>query len=104
MPVAPELMRLYAQYMHVEYGSLDSDYVFVNLWGGRVGRPLTYSTVNDVVVRTRRAVGFHFTPHCFRHTYATLSSSQWRAAGGDQPADHASVGSDDSGDLHALGC
>ena len=73
VPVVAELMRLYAQYMHVEYGALDSDYVFVNLWGGHVGRPLTYATVNDVVVRTRRAVGFHFTPHCFRHTYATLS-------------------------------
>ena len=73
VPVAAELMRLYAEYMHVEYGSLDSDYVFVNLWGGQVGRPLTYATVNDVVLRTRRAVGFHFTPHCFRHTYATLS-------------------------------
>jgi integrase len=66
-------MRLYAQYMHVDYGSLDSDYVFVNLWGGRIGRPMSYASVNDVVLRTRRAVGFHFTPHCFRHTYATLS-------------------------------
>jgi hypothetical protein len=57
VPVAAELMRLYAQYMHVEYGALDSDYVFVNLWGGRVGWPLTYVSVNDVVLRTRRAVG-----------------------------------------------
>jgi integrase/recombinase XerD len=73
VPVAAALMRLYAEYMHVEFGSLDSDYVFVNLWGGRVGRPLTYATVNDVVVATRRRVGFHFTPHSFRHTYATLS-------------------------------
>ena len=72
LPVAAELMRLYGEYMHVEYGSLDSDYVFVNLWGGRVGRPLTYTTVNDIVLATRRAVGFHFTPHWFRHTYATL--------------------------------
>jgi integrase/recombinase XerD len=73
VPVGAELMRLYAQYMHVEYGSLDSDYVFVNLWGGQVGRPMTYATVNDVVLRTRRDVGFRFTPHWFRHTYATLA-------------------------------
>jgi site-specific recombinase XerD len=73
VPVAAALMRLYGEYMHVEYGALDSDYVFVNLWGGRVGRPLTYATVNDIVLATRRAVGFHFTPHWFRHTYATLS-------------------------------
>ena len=25
-------MRLYADYLTREYGSLDSDYVFVNLW------------------------------------------------------------------------
>ena len=73
VPVAAALMRLYAEYMHVEYGSLDSDYVFVNLWGGRVGRPLTYASVNDIVLATRQRVGFHFTPHWFRHTYATLS-------------------------------
>jgi integrase/recombinase XerD len=73
VPVAPSLMRLYVEYMHVEYGALDSDYVFVNLWGGQVGRPLAYATVNDVVLATRRRVGFHFTPHYFRHTYATLS-------------------------------
>ena len=73
VPVAAALMRLYGEYMHVEYGSLDSDYVFVNLWGGRVGRPLTYATVNDIVLATRRAVEFHFTPHWFRHTYATLT-------------------------------
>jgi integrase/recombinase XerD len=73
VPVGAELMRLYAHYMHVEYGSLDSDYVFVNLWGGQVGRPMTYATVNDVVLRTRRDVGFRFTPHWFRHTYATLT-------------------------------
>src|SRR5450755_4357157 len=45
----------------------------VDLWGGRVGRPLTYASVNDVVLATRRAVGFHFTAHWFRHKYATLS-------------------------------
>jgi integrase len=59
--------------MHVEYGALESDYVFVNLWGGQARRPLRYTTVNDIVLATRRAVGFHFTAHFFRHTYATLS-------------------------------
>ncbi len=34
---------------------------------------MTYATVNDVELATRRAVGFHFAPHWFRHTYATLS-------------------------------
>jgi site-specific recombinase XerD len=32
IPAGPELMRLYADYLNREYGALDSDYVFVNLW------------------------------------------------------------------------
>jgi site-specific recombinase XerD len=33
IPVSAGLVRLYADYLHGEYGDLDSDYVFVNLWG-----------------------------------------------------------------------
>jgi len=73
VPVAPELMRLWSDYMHQEYGDLDCDYVFVNLWGGNVGRPLTYSNVDRIVARTQRKVGFEFSAHAFRHTYATLA-------------------------------
>jgi len=72
-PITGELVRLHSDYMHVEYGDLDSDYVFVNLWGGRVGHAMSYHGVHEVVLRTRRAVGFHFTPHQFRHTYATVA-------------------------------
>ena len=68
-----ELMRLWNDYMHEEYGDLDCDFVFVNLWGGQVGRPLTYKKVDKIVERTRRRVGFHFTAHRLRHTYATLA-------------------------------
>ena len=73
VPISGELVRLHSDYMHEEYGALDCDYVFVNLWGGRVGRPMSYANVMEVVRRTRRRVGFHFTPHEFRHTYATLA-------------------------------
>lgn len=71
IPVSGELFRLYADYLHEEYGDLDSDYVFVNLWGGAVGRPWTYAAVYDLVVRLRHTVGFNFDPHWCRHTYAT---------------------------------
>jgi integrase/recombinase XerD len=47
--------------------------VFVNLWGGRVGHAMSYHAVDEVVRRTRRRVGFHFTPHQLRHTYATVA-------------------------------
>jgi integrase len=73
VPVTAELVRCYSDYMHEEYGDLDSDYVFVNLWGGRIGRPMTYASVDDLVRRTRAAVGFYFTPHMFRHTYASMA-------------------------------
>lgn len=73
VPVTTELVRCYSDYMHEEYGELDSDYVFVNLWGGRIGRPMTYASVDDLVRRTRVAVGSYFSAHMFRHTYASMA-------------------------------
>ena len=86
VPVPAELMRLWNDYMHEEYRDLDCDFVFVNLWGGQVGRPLTYSNVDRIVERTQQKVGFHFTAHLLRHTYATLGLPRWRAVGGDRRA------------------
>ena len=71
VPVSAELVRLYADYLHAEYGDLDSDYVFVNLWGRPVGRPWTYAAVYDLVRRLRRRTGVDFDPHWLRHTAAT---------------------------------
>jgi len=45
VPVSAPLVRLYSDYMHAEYGDVDSDYVFVNLWAGRVGQPMSYAAV-----------------------------------------------------------
>jgi integrase/recombinase XerD len=69
--VSPELSRLYSDYMHAEYGDLDSDYVFVNLWGQPRGRPMTYANVYRLVRQLRQATGVDFRPHQFRHTHAT---------------------------------
>ena len=63
LPLTPELVKLYSDYMHVEYGTIDSDFVFVNLWGGSIGRPLTYSAFRDIAQRLRLATGVDFTPH-----------------------------------------
>jgi integrase/recombinase XerD len=73
VPLTEEAARLYLLYMEHEYGLLDSDYVFVNRWGGERGRPLNYAAVSRLVVRTRRRVGFDFAPHDFRHTFVTLA-------------------------------
>ena len=45
--------------------------MFVNLWAGQRGRPLTYAAVYDLVGRLRRRTGIDFDPHWCRHTYAT---------------------------------
>jgi integrase/recombinase XerD len=71
IPVSGELVRLYADYLHGEYGDLDSDYVFVNLWGRPYGHPLAYPAVYDLVRRLRRRTGIDFDPHWWRHTAAT---------------------------------
>ena len=71
VPVSADLIRLYAVYLHVEYGDLDSDYVFVNLWGHPRGYPLTYAAAYDLVRRLRRRIGIDFDPHWLRHSAAT---------------------------------
>jgi len=73
VPVSAELIRLHLSYMHEEYGELYSDYVFVNLWGGRRGAPMRYDSVYELAKRTSATVGFEFTPHTLRHTHATLA-------------------------------
>jgi len=71
VPVDAGLIRLYSDYLHDEYGPLDSDYVFVNLWGEPVGEPMTYASVYRLVRRLRASTGIEFSPHLFRHSYAT---------------------------------
>lgn len=71
VPVSSALVRLYSEYMHTEYGDLDSDYVFVNLFSHPVGRPLRYDAVAKLVTRLRARTGIEFTPHVLRHTRAT---------------------------------
>lgn len=71
VPVPAALIRRYSDYLHAEYGDVDSDYVFVNLWSGPVGGPLSYRSVYELVIRLRKRTGIAFGPHTFRHSYAT---------------------------------
>jgi len=71
IPVSTPLVRLYSEYMHAEYGDLDCDYVFVNLFGGRTGQPLCYQTVHRLAARISARTGIAFTLHMLRHTHAT---------------------------------
>jgi integrase len=71
VPADAGLIRLYSDYLHDEYGQIDCDFVFVNLWGQPVGEPMSYPSVDRLVRRLRRRTGIWFTPHQFRHSYAT---------------------------------
>lgn len=72
VPVVDAVFDLYAEYMEVEYGCLDSDYVFVNLFRPPIGAPMTDTNVHKLVERLRVRSGVEFfAPHVARHTYAT---------------------------------
>jgi site-specific recombinase XerD len=71
VPVGPELIRLYADYLHEEYGGIDSDHVFVNIWAEPKGHAWTYQAAYDLVLRLRARTGTDFDPHWFRHSAAT---------------------------------
>ena len=67
VPVGPELIRLYADYLHEEYGGIDSDHVFVNIWAEPKGHAWTYQAAYDLVLRLRARTGIDFDPHWCRH-------------------------------------
>ena len=71
IPAGGDLIRLYADYLHGEYGDIGSDYVFVNLFAAPRGQAWSYPAVYDLVVRLRAKTGIDFDPHWFRHTMAT---------------------------------
>jgi len=60
---------------------IESDYVFVDLTGPRLGRPMTYSNALQVVSSIGRRAGIDLTPHKLRHTHATaLVRRRWTQA------------------------
>ena len=71
VPLRPEILELYGEYVREELQSVESDYVFVNLWCEPLGSPMTYSAVDGLVRRLRAHSGENFTPHQLRHTFAT---------------------------------
>jgi integrase len=71
VPVSAPLVRLYSEYMHTEYKDVDSDYVFVNLFAGRPGRPMGYSAVHKLIGRVGARSGVNFNAHMLRHSRAT---------------------------------
>lgn len=72
VPAPAGLFGSYGCYLDEEYGDLNSDYVFVNLWAAPHGHAMRYATARDLLLRLRRRTGLSdFTFHHLRHTYAT---------------------------------
>lgn len=91
--VSKDLMELYSNYLLNEYPEdVDSDYVFVNVWSGEIGKPIIYSTVNELFRQLEKKTGIKATPHLFRHTHATeLIRQGWDMAHVQKRLGHASV-------------
>ena len=72
VPAGVVVFDAYADYMEAEYGALDSDWVFVNLFRPPVGAPMTADSVAKLTARLRaRTQIAGFSPHVLRHGYAT---------------------------------
>ncbi|WP_257579027.1 tyrosine-type recombinase/integrase [Streptomyces sp. JJ38] len=82
--VTEDLVDGYAEYLHERAAQLpaemDGDGVFVNLYAGRRGQPVTYVAARDMFDRLARRVGFEARPHMLRHSAAT----RWIRAGIDR--------------------
>lgn len=79
--VSSSIISLYTDYFIYEYGEIESDYVFVNLWDGEIGSPMKYGSVITLFKRISKKTGIDVTPHIFRHTHATeLLRSGWDLA------------------------
>lgn len=76
IPLPEKLLTLYTDYLVDELGALEVEslpnFIFVNLFEGEIGRPMSYAAVMSLVKRLRKRTGIRFTPHMFRHSRATF--------------------------------
>jgi len=71
IPVSRDLMEMYNDYLIYEYPEVESEYVFINIWDGKVGAPMNLKVLNTMFDRLTEKTGIKVYPHLFRHTYAT---------------------------------
>lgn len=71
IPVIPEILKMYNNYLIYEYPEMESPYVFVNIWEGERGQPMKAGVINTMFYRLGKKTGIKVYPHLFRHTYAT---------------------------------
>jgi integrase len=76
--VSEDLMALYTEYLVYEFGDIDSDYVFINLWNGEIGKGMSYRNAVDLIKRLSKDLDISVHWHMFRHTHAKkLLTSGW---------------------------
>lgn len=87
------LMEIYSAYLVDEYPSdVDSDYVFVNIWAGQRGVPMTYEGTRTLLDTLRKRTGIYFHWHMFRHTHATeLLQHDWNMSFVQKRLGHKSI-------------
>ena len=74
IPVDQALLKLYDRYLIEEFPSESFEecpYVFVNCFGGDIGKPMNPDVINTMFTRLSKKTGIRVYPHLFRHTYAT---------------------------------
>lgn len=79
--VSEDLMALYTEYLIYEFADIDSDYVFINLWNGKIGKAMSYQNAVDLIKRLSKDLDISVHWHMFRHTHAKkLLTSGWDPA------------------------
>ncbi len=70
--ISNDTINLFQDYL-IDYHSeeVDSNFIFITLTGKNKGQPLNKEAVYSLVKRIRKKVNIDFTPHMFRHTFAS---------------------------------
>jgi len=70
--VTSDTMNIFQEYIYeLMNGNIDSNYVFITLKGPNIGRKLKYMTAYAMINTIKKKTGIYFSPHMFRHTFAT---------------------------------
>lgn len=74
IPISDATIERYVEYMHERSqlaGSVDCDFLSVNLYRPPVGNPMRYDNTKQLFNRISDRVGFVVRPHTLRHSAAT---------------------------------
>lgn len=77
-----KLLKLYINTERSKYPKAEThDFICVSTKGGSEGLPITDDGVSKAIKKLSKAVGFHLTPHIFRHKWNEIFEKRARVAG-----------------------